>query len=333
MRRLPLLLSSILFLLPLPALAAFGTPSELFRSFQEDVRAKSFSMTITGASQNTYVALWTNGKEKANVASPALSMNVTVDIVQNGMKVRIKGAVMALENMLYLKISSVTGKPQDAFASLSQEKRWIAIPFNQSTLSSLTSDLAIGLTSTDPSLADSRFLMTKSTSKGLNIYSLSLSPDFAPDLALSIRNMLNDTNPASDDFFPWRELGESVKFTMTTATTGQDVFVSNTFTLSMKSKYSSFSVKGAEQSLTIPFVLVAPSDAVTLDALPGSFGPLLNTFLNTETQPKTPITPSSSASSSEAACTDSATSPQLLLELKRTGVCPTAKTSTRVGGW
>lgn len=342
MRRFLLSLSSAALLLsPALSFAAFSTPSQLFQALQDDARARSFFATAHAGSQRTYVSVWANGKEQGKQAeNTSLSMNVTVDVVQGTTKTRMKGQVLVIDEILYFKILSVQSTPKDAAPAVLQ-KQWISIPLVQSAFSSVSSGLAAGFFASEPTPVDSIFTLSSYTDKGLRVYKLSLTPDSAVDLAVQLRSLLNDTQSLSSDFFPWRELGKSLSFSMTVVLTGKDRFVSSSFSLSMKNKSSSFSAKGSEQILSGPLSLTTPSDVMSLSSQPQSASGLLQELPLELQEPSLPQEPPESGADlsapnpvpSDSACTDPTVSPAKLLELQRSGVCGAKKVSTRYGGW
>ncbi len=329
MRPSSLLASAILLLAPLTASAAFETPSQLFHSLQQNSVDKSFSVTAHGEVKGTFFSIWANGKEGVSAEAPAVSMKATVDIVSGPTKIRIKGDVIALGDTLYLKVSDIQGTKDPAAKKLMQEKGWISMPLGNSDLSKLSGNVVpVGLSSTDASAADSMFTLTSAPWKGNKNYVLSLSPDFAPELALRIRKLLNDTQPVSDDFFPWRELGESIKFSMYVLTTPKDAFLSSGFSLSLKSKSSIFTVKGTEQALSKPLNISAPSIvSPSSDVLP-ALEQLTGTVMKDESSSSSSFD-SVDEKAVDAACNDPMIAPSKLVELQRTGVCPFTKVPTR----
>ncbi len=341
MRRFLLLfISAALLLSPALSFAAFSTPSQLIEALQDDARARSFFATAHAGSQGTYVSVWANGKEQGKQAeNTSLSMNVTVDVVQGTTKTRMKGQVLVIDEILYFKILSVQSTPKDAATAVLQNQ-WISIPLVQSAFSSVSSDLVTGFTSSEPTAVNSIFTLSSYTDKGLRVYKLSLTPDSAVDLAMQLKDLLNDTQSTSSDFFPWRELGKSISFSMTVVLTGKDRFVSSSFSLSMRTKNSSFSARGSEQVLSGPLSLTAPTDAIALSSLPQSARGLTQELPLMLQEPSLPQESPESGTELSApnsvpsdACTDPTVSSAKLLELQRSGVCPTKKVPTRYGGW
>ncbi len=347
MRRSLLAISTTIFLLaPMAASAAYDKPSDLLSTLQASAAARSFSLSAHAGSDGTYVTVWGNGSEQGEDGAMQLWMAATIDIAHGGMKARLKGQIMIIDSMMYLKIGSVEGTDKKALSSLAtiaKQKKWIVLPMDNNSMADLTgTDIGV-LSSTDPAEADGMLMMQNQTVKGTTTYHFQLLPDFAATVAKKLRLMLNDTEPVSTDFFPWRELAESIHFDMSIMTNAKDQFLSSDFTLSMKGKNSYFNSKGTEKALSKALTLTTPKDTISLENLSSTFGDLSG---------KLPSTPSMMPSSMKgnfnavdqgnggsmnvninAECLDPNTTAMRLLMLQRTGDCPTKKTSTRAGGW
>jgi hypothetical protein len=172
-----------------------------------------------------------------------LTTKATVDVVSGDMKIRAKGEVMVVDGMIYLKLSSVDGSMSSDVATVSGklvQHKWVKMPFDATGID-ITQNPAFSLTDADLSNPENTFAMTSAvTSNGGTTYTLSLKPDAAAQLALAIREMLNDTSSVSDDFFPWRDLAEGMHFEMVVKTDSKDVFAGTTYTMSTRGKQSSF---------------------------------------------------------------------------------------------
>ena len=167
--RLSALAATVALLTPLAASAAFDMPSDLYTAIQGEGSAHSFSLTSHGGSNGTYLSIWANGNEQATVTGDTqLTMNATVDVANDGMKARLKGQMMIVDSMLYLKVTSVTGNQKGALAPLAalvNEKRWIAMPADDNMLADVTGTDVGVLSTTSPAKADAMFRMNWATPK------------------------------------------------------------------------------------------------------------------------------------------------------------------------
>ena len=347
MKRLTLAVSAALLLSPLVAAAAAMTPGELFTQLQESGSPRSFSVTVHGESQGTYVSVWANGVQQG--MSPddmTISTKATVDIVQGDMKVRLKGEVMVVDGMVYVKVTNFNASVMNAFAAftaVANQKQWFGMPLDMAMIKDITGPVAMNLGSVDASQADSMFTMQSVGTKSGTNYTLHLSPDYAPELALMIRELLQDTQPASTDFFPWRELAEGMHFEMNITTDTKGAFVSSKYTMSMDGRFSEFTADGKETALKTPLTIKAPTDAVTIEDLMKTWselsGDLPQDTMEEDMPVVVPAEPTDDTmtdwtteiewSEPSAECTDPETSPLRLLTLQRTGECPVDKVPTR----
>lgn len=264
MRRLSLALSLSL-LLPSIALAAYDTPSDLFSMIHDMSTGKSFSITAHGAREGTYVSVWANGSAQGEGLMMNMTTKATVDIVQGDMKIRAKAELMATGGMLYARLTSVDSSYLSDFGSFSamlKQRQWIMVPMDEAMLNEVTGGMS--LTGMAEMNADAFRIQATPGKSGGTIYSVTLNPDYAANIAMMLREMLGDETPVSSDFFPWRELAEGLHFDMTVFTDANDKFVSSTFSLSQSSIVSSFSVSGSEKAVGTVTV-TAPKNALTID--------------------------------------------------------------------
>lgn len=345
MRRLSFALTTLLLLSPLAASAAFVTPSALFMAMQNGA-PRSFSlMAHADTPDNVYVSVWANGSlQGTHEMDMQLTTKATVDVVSGDLKARIKGEIMAVNGMLYLKITSVDTSMKNDFASLSANLRqhvWLKMPIDMDALS-IIQNPAFTLSETDPTEADMTFDIASSPEKNGTTYTLTLKSDAAAQLALSLREMLNDTSTVSDDFFPWKALAEGVRFEMIVKTDASDGFISNSYSLHTKGTKSSFSLNGTEK-ITSALRLTAPADAMNLYELGSIFGDTAGSVmdmsaLDMSTMPSVmePTEENITFDSVDDAvitfdpsCEDSSISPLQKLAMQRDGTCPVEKTPTR----
>lgn len=346
MKRFALAVSAALLLSPLVAAAAAMTPGELFTQLQESGSPRSFSVTAHGESQGMYVSVWANGVQQGMTPDDmTMSTKATVDIVQNDMKVRLKGEVIVVDGMVYVKVTNLNASATNAFASFSaiaNQKQWFATPLDMVMLRDIAGPVAMNLGSVDASKADGMFTMQSAGTKSGTNYTLNLNTDYAAELALMIRELLQDTQPASTDFFPWRELAEGMHFEMNISTDTTGAFVSSNYTMSMDGRFSEFTASGKETALKGALAIKAPADAVTIEDLMKTFnqlsGDLPQDMMEEDMMMPIPMEPTDESmetttepvwSEPNPACTDPETSPLKLLTLQRTGECPVEKITTR----
>lgn len=358
MRRLSIALTVSMLLAPATSLA-YQTPSELFTALQAENAAQTFSLTAHAHTNGTYVSVWLNGSgEGSDPMSMQMSAKATVDVVHGALKIRTKAEVMIVGDMLYARMTSMDGTYQNAFASISgmlKQKQWIRMPVEEAMISEMTggTPLSVGY-DYDPAQTDGMFVMQTSAGKnGTTVHSLSLSPDYAPQLAMMIREILNDQSPASDDFFPWRQLAEGLRYEGQVITNASGKLVSSWFELSTSSTTSSLSVSG-KASPAGKITLSAPANSITVDEAMMMFGDLNDDMaMEEEYEYESDMMPveteddmlfledgttfdfvdDATSSFPSADCSDPDMTPGKLLDLQRSGVCPVQKATTRHGGW
>ncbi len=346
MRRLSIVLTTLFLLSPLTASAAYTTPSEILDAMQTGT-PHSFSATAHAASANKmYVSVWANGNLEGNDPTTIkFWTKATVDVVSGDMKVRAKVELMMMDGVLYAKLNSLDGSMKNIFASLSATFRqnvWLKMPLDTDA-SALLPEHAYFLPTGDIYDADTIFNVTSVSNKKGTLSTLTLKPDAAADLALMIRELLQDTEAVSDDFFPWRALAESVQFEMTLQTDSRGAFVGSSYTMSTKGANSSFALSGTEKPTTA-LKLTAPSDAIGLEELgtmftnsmPSHMGMPSTSDMMMDHSVMEPIdmmyefdSIDSAKAPPDPSCDDSLVDSLKKLMLQRTGACPVIKTPTR----
>lgn len=307
---------------------------------------RSFSLMVhADAPDETYVSVWANGSmQGANPEDLQLMTKVTLDVVSDEFNIRAKGEIMAVQGMLYLKITSVDGSMQSDFATLSAklvQHKWLKTGLDTSSLD-LVENPVFGLTGNDTE-ADNTFSMATKADANGTTYTLSLKPDAAAQLALMIRELLNDTDSVSDDFFPWRDLAEGMRFEMIVKTDAKDAFAGSSYSMSTKGTTSAFTLTGTEKPTTA-LNLKAPAGAVTIDELAQLFGnsylgsssdemmmePAMldveEVMINSSYQPNAFDMLDNNTLSS---CDDPSIDGAALVMMQREGVCPITRASTR----
>ncbi len=339
-----------LMLMPTAALAAFDTPGKLITSIQEQ-SGRSFQMSVHSQQKSTYVSVWANGaSEGTTPEAMKLRTNATVDVVQGDMKVRAKGEVLVLDGSLFLKLNALQGNYTSAFGSFAingYQKQWLTIPFNGEISPLLSESVTLDLGSIDAGNADAMYTLQHVMSNGINIYTLNLAPDYAPELALKLRSMLGDTEPVSNDFFPWRELAEGIHYELIIRTDSKDRFLSSTLTLNTGTKDANYSATISEKAMAGSMSISRPAKAVNIEevlgmVLPSNFADDMDTssvmeenslaedgatFDSVETEVSTPT--ETMSNEVDPACVDPSLTALSLLSLQRSGVCPVGKISTR----
>lgn len=355
MRRFSYSLATLTLLLtPFAASAAFITAGELFSSMRTDA-AKSFALEIHASSNGAYVSVWASGTEQGqSPESMQLQMKATVDVVQGDMKMRLKGDLLMVDGSLYLKVKSLDGTLTNDVASVSAQMtqlQWVELPLSDLMLGGAVDTAMFGMSSADPDMADSMFSVSSKGGKNGTVYSVSLQPDFAAELALNLQALLHDTEAVSDDFFPWRDLAEDVRFEMTVQTDANDAFLSQNFSISTQSTSSYFNVTGSEKVASSTLKLTAPADALTLDDIGTMFGGEIGNlpdFGSMEMEmpddmmmPEQPMDMPTDIEGSSfdkidmgdfgyaPECDDPSLTAVQLFMLQREGTCPTNKATTR----
>ncbi len=354
MKRISFAVAASLLLMPATTLAALSTPGELMTVMQDNSVPRSFSVTAHAMSDGTYVSVWANGAEQGTDPSTmTMTTKATVDIVKGKLKIRAKAEIMAVNGMLYARLTSFDGTYQNAFASLSamlKQQVWVSMPLDEAMLDEITGGNGLHMTSGDPSQAEHMFQMqSKAGKNGTTVYTLSLTQDYAVTVAQLIREMLNDESSSSDDFFPWRQLAEGMRFESTIVTDAKDAFISSAFSLSTASTTSSLSITGTEKRLGAALNVKAPAGALTMDQALASFsdleqdvpGSMMPTVPEEMMEPPSMMEVEATFDSVDeettpaysADCNDPSLTAQQLFTLQRGGFCPTTKRSTRYGGW
>ncbi len=347
MRRLSIALSALYLLSPLAASAAYLTPSALMAAIQGGA-PRSFSITAHADAQgDTYVSVWANGTlQGTDATNMQMWTKTTVDVVSGDFKVRAKGEMMVVEGMLYVKIASIDGSMKSEFATLSADfvqHKWLKTAFDVSALE-VVENPAFSLSETDVMEADQTFNMETKAEKNGTSYTLTLKTDAAAQLALSIREMLQDTSSVSDDFFPWRALAEGMQFEMVVKTDAKDALLGSSYSMSTKGAQSSFTLTGTEKPAAA-LHLKAPADAMSIEEIGAMFsGEVPEYFEDSTTDMMEPemteptdgdftIEPASAFDSIDndtlSSCDDSSIDAMKLLSMQRDGTCPITKTSTR----
>lgn len=343
MFRTALALSSALLLLPTSALA-FASPSELFEAIQESPGARSFSLNTHGGNKGIYVSIWAHGSEQgSDIENLKLQTNATIDIVNHGKKLRIKGEFLMVNGMAYFRLLSAEGVDADTHATLSalsEAKRWIAIPLTEDIVTNVSGNLGLGFGTSDLSGADTSFELKKVQSQSGNRHTLTLTQGAAILLAQSLRDILQDSEPISDDFFPWQALADSVEFLMTVETDAEDTFLGSTFRITMKNAHAYFSAEGTKKRLNEALTLEAPEDAVMADQflenLNGLDGfdsvPANSEVQEMEDNAETPkVQPEGRSNTTDPSCSEAGDDPVKMVQYQRMGICPTVRVPTRAG--
>jgi len=358
MNRLSFAVAASLLLAPLSAAAAYSSPADLMAAVQDEKIPRAFSLTAHSMSDGTYVSIWAHGTQQGkDVASMQMNTKATVDIVRGSMKIRAKAELIVTGGMLYVKLVSLDGAYASPFASVSaaiKQQQWIALPLDEAMLQEITGNAALPIGSSDAGAANTIFHMqSKAGTNGSTVYSLSLTQDYAITLAQMIRELLQDNSSSSDDFFPWRQLAEGMRFESTVITDAKDMFVSSSFSLSTSSTHSSLSLKGSETRLNTSLAIKAPANAVSINQAFASFADLtgdlphsglmlptldnLNATSGYEPMMMQPTLSDGNFNSIDdvtppeqsISCNNSSLAPAEFLMLQRSGVCPVQKKSIR----
>ncbi len=335
--------TAALLLAPMIASAAFQLPKDLFTSLQSSLHARSFSFEAHGGSNGTYVSFWSKGKQSSTSDDMKLTMNATIDVVEDGMRVRFKADIIATDGQMYLKLKSVEGNHKAAippFVDIAKQNQWIEIAADNDMLTDVTGTDIGMLSAVSPMEADEMFTMISVSGPKGSTYTLTLTSDFAATMAQKLRQMLGDTEPVSTDFFPWRELAESMRFEMTISTDAASSFENSAFSMSMSGKNSYFKANGTEKALGSGLTIKAPEGAIAIGDIILSFGNMNFGELPTGPAPASIMQSSSmmmqdedmdadEAAADASQCTNGSISAQQLMMLQRTGACPTLRVPTR----
>lgn len=359
MNRLSFAVAASLLLAPVSAFAAYSTPADLMTAVQDEKIPRAFSLTAHSMSNGTYVSIWAGGTQQGkDVASMQMNTKATVDMVRGSMKIRAKAELIVTGGMLYVKLLSLDGAYASPFASVSaaiKQQQWISLPLDEVMLQEITGNAALPIGSSDAGAANTMFHMQSNAgANGSTVYSLSLTQDYAVTLAQMIRELLQDNSSSSDDFFPWRQLAEGMRFESTVITNAKDMFLSSSFSLSTSSTNSSLSLKGSESRLSSSLAIKAPANAISINQAFASFadltgdlphsGMMLPKLDNLDAESNYDPSDVESFLSEDdfdtvdeatvqesAECHDTSLTAAQFLMLQRSGVCAAKKTSTRVG--
>lgn len=361
MKRLSFAVAASFLLIPVSTLAAYSTPAELMAAVQGKSVPRSFTVTAHAMNDDTFVTVWASGAEQGtDPQTIQMTTKATVDVVKGKLRIRAKAELLATGGMLYARLVSFDGSYQSAFASIAgvvKQQKWVSMPLDEAMLDQITGGSAMNVSSADPAQADNMFHMQSKPGKnGGTVYTLTLTQDYASTLAQLIRQMLNDQSTANDDFFPWRQLAEGMRFESTVMTDAHDAFVSSVFSLSTASSASSLSISGSEQKLAAALSVKAPSNAITMDQALATFNDLqpgvpasgmapmmpqpvdsgsmmMNGGTSNATSDSADKADTMTTSSASTDCSAPSITPLQLSMLQRTGSCPVEKRSTRYGGW
>lgn len=361
LRRFSAALAVAAMLSPVVAVAAsYTTPGGLLHTIQESGTPRAFTLEAHSHKMGTYFSVWANGTQQGAADSstdPSSQLwgRATVDVAFGEVKLRVKGEVMIVNTMLYLKVGSVTGNFDSDIATLTinlVQKKWLAFPLDGMDFRDVNGTPAFSPIFTDPATAESIYTMTSSSANGVDTYNLKLTQDAAVSLAQQIRNEFNDPEPVSTDFFPWRDLAEGIRFDWKVMMKGSD-FLSSTMDLSMSNKNSTLTVHATEKA-SGPFRLAIPTDTVTLEDLWGDLDLPLDIMdspmpMGDETglmwqelpaeepvdvmpvfdETAEPEVGSEWWNFPDPKCADPETPSSELVQMQRLGECPTVKTTTR----
>ena len=345
--------SGALILAPVTALAAYQTPGELIWAIQEN-SARTFKVTANGTADQTYVSVWMDGASQGSTAETMKSQtNATVDIVRGSDKLRVKGEMRAVNGWFYAHVDSMEGALAEIFGDLLTGD-WVKLPFTKEMSTEMTNGIALDLGSFDAAVANQMFKMTRAEGGGIQVYTLTLGNDASPALAQRIRDMLGDTLPVSDDFFPWQALEDGTRMTLTIKM-NDDKFVSSTLALTMKVKHSSFTANVTETAMNEEVKVEIPENVMSFDDVSEALSSWIGARVGTDSipswltdEPKPIYEPSSRFSpygtnfdyvdyqnktpdatiwAGELSCRD-AEGPALI-SLQRMGACEAKKVSTR----
>jgi hypothetical protein len=343
MKKLSLsLISAALFLAPSLALAAYQTPGELIRAIQAG-SARGFQVMAHGEADQSFVSVWMNGASEGNTTeSTNVRTNATIDIVRGGSKMRAKGEMRVTDGSLYLHLDSLSGPLAKPFSSLIKDE-WATLPFTREMATEMTNGFAFDLGSFDPAVADELFTLKQTQNNGVDTYTLTLLPDLAPELGQKIREMLADTQPVSDDIFPWKALADGTKFTLTVKMAG-DRFQGSTLLLTLKTKHASFKATATETALASGVAVTAPTNVVSFEDIAGALATWIAAPIGSaideampqwtppakdENIPAEDFVPPGTTFDSVEPLSCSATSETEMVMLQRVGACPVTRTSTR----
>ncbi len=272
MRFLPIAVSLTVLLSPLSAVAA--TPSELVTSIQNSGAARNFTMQTHSESAGTYTTVWANGVAQGSGTDSEFWTMATVDMTRGGTSMRAKVEVMIIGGTLYAKLHSMTGDLGNGFVGGPQafmDNKWVSTTADAGAIQQLFFGIPFDVAAIDATHLNEMYSVRSND----NTHTLTMLPGSAIKLALTLRGLLGDTGPVSDDFLPWRQLGENTNATVRILTDSRSNFASGSFSLRMKNRQSLFTAsgtqtrRGAATTMTPP----APVEPLEKDGLP--FGGLI----------------------------------------------------------
>lgn len=269
MRFLPIAVSLTVLLSPLSALAA--TPSELVTSIQNSGVARNFTMQTHSESAGTYTTVWANGVAQGSGTDSEFWTMATVDMSRGGNTMRAKVEVMIIGGTLYAKLHSMTGDLSVGGPQAFMDKKWVSTTADAGAIQQLFFGIPFDVAAIDATHLNEMYSVRTND----NTHTLTMLPGSAIKLALTLRGLLGDTGPVSDDFLPWRQLGENTNVTVRILTDSRGNFASGSFSLRMKNRQSLFTAsgtqtrRGAATTMTPP----APVEPLERDGLP--FGGLI----------------------------------------------------------
>lgn len=269
MRYLPIAVSLTLLLSPVTALAAASSPSELISSIQSSGVSRNFTVTTHSESNGTYTTVWANGVAQGSGMNSEFWTMATIDMARQGRSMRAKVEVMIVGDTLYAKLHSLSGDLGDGFVGGPEAfmaNKWVSTTADAGAVQQLFFGIPFDVSAIDASQADTMFSMRASN----DTYTLTLMPGSAVKLAMTLRALMNDSGPVSDDFLPWRQLGENTHLTVRVLTDSRGGFASGSFDLRMKNRQSLFTANGTTTKRGTATDMTPPSPVEPLlkDGLP-----------------------------------------------------------------
>lgn len=133
--RTTLLIAAVSVLVPLQALAAFMSPSELIMALYNMNGPMRFSGEGHARVEQTYASLWISGTRQGSLKNASGTADVTFDIAmpEQHMTARVKGSMIVLDHMLYFKLISLDANmdhPALAMSGQMKGKQWVKVPLH-----------------------------------------------------------------------------------------------------------------------------------------------------------------------------------------------------------
>ena len=263
-------------ILPVIALAAFTSPSDLLIATQFAGKPLDVNYAAHVAVNATQATVWVKGKVQGKDAkTEKANLKVTVDIADaTAGTVRVRGQIRAVDGVVYARVDSMTKKSNvdlDAVGKQIKMSQWYSAPIDQTA----TQELQTQGLDQDKSkefarkVIDAALGMQSSTVNGETIYSLQIKPTAAKELAVVFQDFYTTSNydapapTAAKLQTILDKLSVHIKVNTGTADTPKSIKLYASYTDQANPGFS-VAVQGQATVLPTDIVVVAPQGALSI---------------------------------------------------------------------